>query len=131
MSHFAKVEEGLVTQVIVAEQDFIDAGHVGDPANWVQTSYNTRAGLHYGTNEDGNYVPDGGVAFRGNYAGIGFIYDAELDAFYPPSPFPSWTLSTTTYSWQAPTPMPELEGKFYTWNEDKLLWDEHDILPPA
>jgi hypothetical protein len=124
MSHFAQVENGTVTQVIVAEQDFIDAGHVGDPANWVQTSYNTRGGIHYGP--DGE--PDGGAALRGNYAGIGYVYDAELDAFYPASPFPSWTINPTTYTWQAPVEMPVQEGKFYTWDEATLSWTE--ITPP-
>lgn len=121
MSHFAQVENGTVTQVIVAEQDFIDAGHVGDPANWVQTSYNTRGGIHYNP-ETGE--PDGGPALRGNYAGIGYVYDTELDAFYPPSPFPSWVLDTTTYGWAAPVPMPVEEGKSFAWDEDTLSWVE-------
>ena len=124
MSHFAKVENGTVTQVIVADQDFIDAGHVGDPASWVQTSYNTRSGVHYSA-ETGE--PDGGVALRGNYAGIGYVYDAELDAFYPPSPFPSWTLNATTFAWQPPIPMPVEEGKMYAWNEETQSWD--DVTP--
>ena len=68
------------------------------PGQWVQTSYNTRGGVHYGP--DGE--PDGGVALRGNYAGIGFIYDAERDVFYPPQPGPEWTLNTTTWLWEAP-----------------------------
>ena len=121
MSHFAKVENGTVTQVIVAEQDFIDAGHVGDPATWVQTSYNTRGGVHYSA-ETGE--ADGGVALRGNYAGIGYVYDAELDAFYAPSPFPSWTLNTTTFTWEAPVAMPEEEGKIFTWDEATTSWVE-------
>jgi hypothetical protein len=125
MSHFAKVENGFVTQVIVAEQDFIDAGHVGDPASWVQTSYNTRGGVHYG--QDGN--PDGGVALRGNYAGIGYVYDSGNDVFYAPSPFPSWTLNNTSWTWDAPTPMPVVEGKFYNWDEATTSWVE--VTPPA
>lgn len=118
MSHFAKVENGTVTQVIVAEQDFIDGGYVGDPAQWVQTSYNTRGGLHYSaeTNE-----PDGGLALRGNYAGIGYIYDSTNDVFYPPSPFPSWTISAPTWTWTAPTPMPT-DGNIYSWDEDTQSW---------
>ena len=124
MSHFAKVENGTVTQVIVAEQDFIDAGHVGDPSEWVQTSYNTRGGVHYG--QDGQ--PDGGQALRGNYAGIGYVYDADLDAFYPPKPYASWTLNTTTFTWEAPTPMPT-DGKLYTWDEPTTSWIE--FTPPA
>ena len=121
MSHFAQVENGTVTQVIVAEQDFIDAGHVGDPAAWVQTSYNTRAGVHYSP-ETGE--PDGGVALRGNYAGIGYVYDSELDAFYAPSPFPSWVLNTTTYTWEAPVEMPVEEGKAFAWDEATVSWIE-------
>ena len=118
MSHFAKIENGTVTQVIVAEQDFIDGGYVGDPASWVQTSYNTRAGVHYDptTNE-----PDGGVALRGNYAGIGYTYDSANDVFYPPSPFPSWTISAPTWTWTAPSPMPT-DGNIYAWDEDTLSW---------
>ena len=120
MSHFAKVENGIVTQVIAAEQDFIDAGHVGDPGSWIQTSYNTRNGVHYGP--DG--LPDGGIALRRNYAGIGFIYDATADVFYRPSPYPSWALNTTDYTWAAPVPYPSVEGKLFDWNEDTLSWVE-------
>ena len=93
MSHFAKVENNLVTQVIVAEQDFISTGALGDPASWIQTSYNTRGGVHYG--QDGN--PDGGVALRGNYAGIGYTYDRANDVFYPSQPYPSWIISEATH----------------------------------
>lgn len=81
MSHFAQVKDGIVVNVIVAEQDFIDTGLVGDPAEWIQTSYNTRDGVHYGP--DG--LPDGGIALRQNYAGIGYTYDPVLDAFFPPT----------------------------------------------
>ena len=85
MGHFAKVEDGVVIEVIVAEQDFIDSGAVGDPALWIQTSYNTRGNVHYGA--DGK--PDGGVALRKNYAGIGYMYDKDLDAFIPLKQFDS------------------------------------------
>ena len=112
MSHFAKVENGIVTQVIVAEQDFINSGHVGDPASWIQTSYNTHGGEH----------PEG-RPLRKNYAGIGYSYNAELDAFIPPQPFASWTLVEATGLWQAPTPMPT-DGKVYTWSEDTGSWTE-------
>jgi hypothetical protein len=117
MSHFAKVENGTVTQVIVAEQDFINSGAVGEPNSWIQTSYNTRNGVHY--DQDGN--PDGGVALRGNYAGIGFVYDSTNDVFYAPQPFPSWTLNNTTWTWEAPTPMPT-DDKSYVWDEPSLSW---------
>jgi hypothetical protein len=106
LSHFAKVENGIVTQVIVAEQDFIDSGVVGH--GWVQTSYNTRGGVHYG--QDGQ--PDGGVALRANYAGIGYTYDQTNDVFYAPQPYPSWTISAPTWLWQAPVPYPN-DGKIY------------------
>lgn len=117
MAHFAKVENGTVTQVIVAEQDFIDSGAVGDPASWVQTSYNTRGGVHYG--QDGN--PDGGVALRKNYAGIGYTYDAGRDAFIPPKPFASWVLNEDSCLWEAPVEMPHDENR-YTWDEATTSW---------
>jgi hypothetical protein len=117
MSHFAKVENGKVAQVIVAEQDFISTGALGDPANFVQTSYNTRGNVHYGA--DGQ--PDDGVALRGNYAGIGYTYDSEHDVFYAPQPFPSWTLNETSWIWEAPTPYPT-DGKVYHWDEATTSW---------
>jgi len=90
MAHFAKVENGKVVNVIVAEQDFIDSGVVGH--GWIQTSYNTYGNVHYG--QDGK--PDGVVALRGNYAGIGFTYDSKNDVFYAPQPDSLWTLNRTT-----------------------------------
>jgi hypothetical protein len=115
MSHFAKVENGIVTQVIVAEQDFINSGYVGDPSSWVQTSYNTTAGQHP---ED--------RPLRKNYAGIGYIYDSERDAFYAPQPFPSWILNEDTCIWGSPIPYPT-DGKGYLWNEEKQAWDEVEL----
>ena len=111
MSHFAKVENGIVTQVIVAEQDVIDTGIFGH--GWVQTSYNTQGGVHV----------LGGTPLRKNYAGIGYSYDETLDAFVPPKPFKSWTLNTDTCLWEAPTPMP-VDGKIYEWNEKSKKWVE-------
>lgn len=119
MAHFAKVEGGYVTQVIVAEQDVIDSGLFGSPSLWIQTSYNTRGGVHYG--QDGQ--PDGGVALRKNYAGIGFAYDPIRDAFIPQRMYSSWTLNETTCMWEPPTPYPN-DGKYYQWNEVSLSWDE-------
>lgn len=119
MSHYAKVENGIVTQVIVAEEDFISTGALGDPANWIKTSYNTRGGVHYGA--DGQ--PDGGEALRANYAGIGYIYDKTNDVFHAPQPYPSWTISAPTWIWTAPTPYPT-DGKIYTWDEDTKAWVE-------
>jgi hypothetical protein len=108
MSHYAKIENNLVTTVIVAEQDFIDT----QDGTWVQTSYNTRGGVHYG--QDGN--PDGGTALRGNYAGIGYTYDATNDVFYQPKPYASWSL-TSKWLWEAPITYPD-DDKMYTWDED-------------
>ena len=119
MSHFAHVQNGIVDQVIVTEQDFINSGAVGPANEWVQTSYNTRGNVHYG--QDGQ--PDGGVALRGNYAGIGYTYDAQNDVFYAPQPFPSWILNHSTWLWDAPIPHPN-DGKSYRWNEDVQNWIE-------
>lgn len=114
MGHFAKVENGVVTQVIVAEQEFIDSGAVG--TGWVQTSYNTSGGVHYGS--DGK--PDGGVPLRKNYAAVGSIYDAGRDAFYAPKPYPSWVLNEHTCWWEAPVPAPT-DG-VYKWDEASRSW---------
>ena len=108
MSHFAKVENGIVTQVIVAEQDFIDTGAVGH--GWIQTSYNTL----------GNQHPEG-RPLRGNYAGIGYTYDHVNDVFYAPQPFPSWTLDQTTWTWNAPVVYPT-DGQLYVWDEATVGW---------
>mgnify|MGYP003148853358 CR=1 FL=1 len=105
MSHFAKIDSNnVVTQVIVAEQDFINSGVVGDSFLWVQTSYNNN--------------------FRKVYAGIGFTYDKANDVFIKPQPFPSWTLDAS-FDWQPPTAMPD-DDKMYSWNEDTQTWDEED-----
>jgi hypothetical protein len=119
MSHFAKVENGVVTQVIVIEQDVLNLGHWGDPASWVQTSYNTLGGVHQ----------LGGTPLRKNYAGIGYTYDSVRDAFIPPKPFPSWVLDEDTCVWGAPTPMPVEEGKIFVWDEATTAWVE--LVPPA
>lgn len=117
MSHFAKVVDGKVVQVIVAEPEFFQTFVDSSPGTWLQTSYNTRGGVHYG--QDGK--PDGGVALRGNYAGIGFTYDQANDVFYHPQPYPSWTLNHSTWTWEAPTPYPT-DGKAYTWDETTKSW---------
>ena len=116
MTHFAKVENGIVTQVIVAEQDFVGT----QEGTWVQTSYNTYGGVHYSP-ETGE--PDGGVALRKNYAGIGYTYDSGRDAFYAPQPYPSWTLNETSCIWEAPIAYPD-DGNRYIWNEDTQQWDQ-------
>lgn len=119
MSHFARVLDGQVVQVIVAEQDHIDRFGSRSPGTWIQTSYNTKGGVHYG--QDGS--PDGGIALRGNYAGKGFIYDQTNDVFYPPSPYPSWVISAPTWTWTAPVPKPT-DGKRYKWDEPTTSWVE-------
>lgn len=110
MAHFAKVEDGIVTQVIVIDQETLNTGNWGDPSLWVQTSYNTHAGQH----------PEG-RPLRKNYAGIGYHYDGI--GFYPAAPYPSWTKNAETYQWEAPTPMPT-DLKMYHWNEETLSWVE-------
>ena len=118
MAHFAKVESGTVTQVIVAEQDFIDT--LPDKDKWVQTSYNTRGGKHYAPNSQNE---DSGTPLRKNYAGIGFTYDQVRDAFYPPSPHPSWILNETTCAWEPPNgKFHPQDGKTYVWKEDVQDW---------
>ena len=104
MSHFAKINENnIVTEVIVAEQDFINSGAVGDSFKWVQTSYNSN--------------------FRKNYAAIGFTYDVVRNAFIAPQPFASWTLDESTCRWKAPVAYPD-DGKMYKWNEATTNWVE-------
>lgn len=121
MSHFAKVLNGTVQQVIVAEPDFFELFVDVSPGTWLQTSYNTRNGVHYGP--DGQ--PDGGAALRANYAGVGYTYDAANDVFYAPQPFPSWTISAPDWIWKSPVPMPE-DGKVYIWDEQTLNWVEQN-----
>lgn len=117
MAHFAKVENGKVVNVIVAEQDFIDSGILGH--GWIQTSYNTH----------GNQHPQG-RPLRGNYAGLGDIYDEVNDVFYAPKPYPSWVLNTNTWLWEAPIPYPN-DGKVYKWNEELTMWKEIPLATPV
>ena len=112
MSHFAKVTDGKVTQVIVAEKEFFDTFVDSSPGTWLQTSYNTH----------GNQHPED-RPLRGNYAGIGYIYDANNDVFYAPQPYPSWILNNTTWLWEAPVVYPT-DGKQYKWNESITNWEE-------
>lgn len=114
MSHFAKVENGVVTQVIVAEQNVIDSGLFG--SGWIQTSYNTYAGQH-----------PNGTPLRKNYAGIGYTYDPVRDAFIPPKPFSSWTLNEDTCLWDPPIPMP-VDEHTYQWNEEQQTWQPYVIV---
>jgi hypothetical protein len=116
LSHFAKIENGIVTQVIVIDAETLQLGHWGDPSLWKQTSYNTHGGVH----------ATGGTPLRFNYAGLGYSYDAGRDAFIPPKPFASWLLNETSCLWDAPTPMPT-DGKMFKWSEDTLSWVEVTI----
>lgn len=113
MAHFAKVNNGIVEQVIVAELEFFDSFVDTSPGQWIQTSYNTHGGVH----------ANGGEPLRKNYAGVGFTYDAQRDAFIPPKPFASWVLNEDTCLWDAPTPCPT-DGKSYQWDEQSLSWVE-------
>ena len=112
MSHFAKVCDGIVTQVIVAESEFFTTFVDSSPGEWIQTSYNTYGGQH----------PEG-RPLRKNYAGIGYTYDSVRDAFIPPKPYASWTLNEDTCLWDAPVAYPT-DGKRYKWNEDQQNWIE-------
>lgn len=124
MSHYVKVRDGIVIDAIVAEEDFFTTFVDTTPGQWLKTSYNTRGGVHY--DENGN--PDGGVALRGNYAGIGFVYDPINDVFYPPRPIDSygnvcnsWTISEPNWTWTAPIQPPNNEDAF-KWNEQNQEW---------
>lgn len=112
MAHFAKVLDGKVIKVIVAEQEYFDTFMDDSPGTWLQTSYNTR----------GNQHPEG-RPLRGNYAGIGYTYDFINDVFYPPAPYPSWVLNTSTWLWEAPVPYPQ-DNKQYFWDEHIVNWKE-------
>lgn len=112
MGHYAKVENGIVTRVIVAEADFFNNFVDDSPGEWIQTSYNTRGGVH----------TLGGTPLRKNFAGIGFTYDKARDAFIPPKPFESWSLNEDTCLWESPVPYPT-DGQLYNWNETTQNWD--------
>jgi hypothetical protein len=122
MGHFAKVVDGKVTQVIVAEPEFFQTFVDSSPGTWLQTSYNTRGGVHYQPDSE-TPSADQSKALRKNYAGVGYDYDAARDAFIPPQPFPSWTLDSQTCLWNAPVAYPA-DGKLYTWDEATTSWKE-------
>jgi hypothetical protein len=113
MAHWAKIENGIVVQVNVVEDDFLQANPDRYTGQWIKTSYNTQGGIHL----------LGGTPLRKNYAGVGYVYDEVRDAFYAPQPYPSWTLNETTCYWEAPVLMPT-DGKIYIWNEDNQEWEE-------
>jgi len=115
MAHFAKVNNGIVEKVIVAEPEFFDTFIDNSPGEWIQTSYNTYGGKHY---DPETKLEDDGTPLRKNYAGIGFHYDGI--GFYEPQPYSSWVLNQTTYLWDAPLPKPD--GNYY-WDEDAYQAD--------
>ena len=126
MAHYAKVTNGKVVKVIVAEASFFDNFVDDSPGTWIQTSYNTRGGVYYEPNSD-TPSEDQSKALRGNYAGIGYSYDNTLDAFYEPQPYNSWTLDTGSFLWEAPVEYPtgDATGSYtgsYSWNEDTQNW---------
>lgn len=128
MAHFAKVQNGIVTRVIVAEQEFFDTFVDDSPGRWVKTSYNMRGGVYYDPAtgepaEDQSVINDDEARGRKNYAGKGYTYDAQRDAFIPPQPYASWTLNEDSCLWEAPVAYPD-DGKMYQWDEDTTNWVE-------
>ncbi len=113
MAHYAKVDQGRVLKVIVADEDYINSFVDTEPGNWIQTSYNTRGGVH----------TLGGTPLRKNFAGVNYTYDAQRDAFIPPKEFNSWVLNETTCLWEAPVAHPNENGEGYKWNESTTSWD--------
>jgi len=123
MGHYAKVVDSKVVQVIVAEPDFFNTFVDSSPGQWLQTSYNTRGNVHYLPNSQ---EPSGQPAVRGNYAGLGYTYDAQNDVFYAPKPYASWVMDEATWSWKAPVAMPT-EGGPYSWDEATQNWVESTL----
>tara|TARA_Y100000996_G_C22261195_1_gene535984 strand:+ start:223 stop:597 length:375 start_codon:yes stop_codon:yes gene_type:complete len=122
MAHYAKVVKGVVQQVIVAEAEFFDTFVDDSPGQWIQTSYNTRGGVHYEPNSD-TPSSDQSKALRKNFAGTNWLYDETRDMFIPPKPYPSWILDESTGFWKAPTEEPS-DGKKYDWDETSKSWKE-------
>lgn len=118
MAHYAKVEKGIVQTVIVAEPEYFETFVDDSPGEWIQTSYNTRRGVHYNpeTNE-----PDDGTPLRKNYAGVGYTYDVIRDAFIPPKPFDSWILNEESCWWIPPSESPN--DDYYKWDEENQTWE--------
>ena len=133
MAHYAELDQNniVIRVTVVRNEDCLDENgqdseavgiaflnqHVGE-GNWVKTSYNTLGNIHYDPITE---QPDNEKPFRGNYAGVGFIYDKDNDVFYPPQPFTSWTLNKSTWLWEAPVAMPT-DGKRYKWDENSQSW---------
>jgi hypothetical protein len=129
MSHFALVVDGEVRDVIVADQEFVDSVLTPQLTEgaYIQTSYNTRHGVHYGP--DG-FTPsaDQSKALRKNFASVGFTYDANLDAFIPPKPWNSWVLNESKCDWEAPVPLPDDDNVYY-WDEEQQMWRDAVLNP--
>lgn len=121
MGHYAKILNGKVVSVIVAKADYFDNFIDNSPGKWIKTSYNTRGGIHYMPNTD-TPSEDQSKALRKNFAGIGYTYDINKDAFIPPQPFNSWALNEETCLWEAPVPRPEDLENIYVWDEETLSW---------
>lgn len=130
MGHYAKVKDGIVTEVIVAKYDYIQT--LEDEDEWIKTSYNTVGGKHLAPNQGGILSDDQTKALRMNYAAVGYNYDSEADAFYCESPYASWILDKATYQWRPPVAYPE--GTVSCWNEDTTSWvtvtQEADLSNP-
>lgn len=128
MSHFAQIDENnIVLRVLVIDQAEINTGNWGNPASWIQTSYNTKGGVYYTPNSDPiEPDPDQSKAFRKNYAGIGFVWlpnGPEGEGFSPPQPYPSWVMNSFSYLWEATVPMPVPNSPpNYMWDELTLSW---------
>lgn len=119
MAHFAEIDENFVVlRVIVAEQEFIDTGLLGNTEKWIKTSYNSKGGIHFLSD---NKTPSGKQALRKNYAGPGFYYDKNRDAFIPPKPFNSWILNENSCLWESPIPYPT-DDCLYEWSEKNINW---------
>ena len=121
MAHYAKVLNGEVVNVIVADSDFISTYIDDSPGEWIQASYNTYGGVHYQPNSD-TPSEDQSKALRKNFPGVGWKYDKEKDAFIPLQPYPSWTLNEETCLWECPVDYPD-QTKMYGWNEETQAWD--------
>jgi hypothetical protein len=122
MAHYAKVLNGKVIDVMVADNNYISTFIDTSPGEWIQTSYNTSGGVHYEPNSN-TPSDDQSKALRKNYAGVGHIYDRAKDAFYAPQPYPSWTLNEETCFWECPVDYPD-NSKMHNWNEETQKWDE-------
>ena len=126
MGHYAKVQNGIVTQVIVAEPEFFDSFIDTYPGKWIKTSYNIHGGVYYDPetgepSDNQSVINEDDARQRKNYAGKGYTYDRERDAFIPPKPYDSWVLNEDTCLWDPPVPYPD-DGNDYTWDEETTSW---------